>query len=77
MDEVHYLLKEEVYEADSEILATNEPCTAMYFVVQGRINLYIHSSLGEKHLLQCLKQGDVLGQYSVLFNQKFLFSVEA
>lgn len=33
--------------------------------------------MGEKHVLHTLKQGDVLGQYSVLFNQNFLFSAEA
>lgn len=46
------------------------------FVVEGKINLSIRTSTGKKITLATLRQGDVLGMYSVLFNQPFVFSAE-
>lgn len=45
-------------------------------MVEGKINLSIRTSTGKKITLATLRQGDVLGMYSVLFNQPFVFSAE-
>lgn len=77
LDELHYQMKEEFFETGTEILAAGEDCTAIHFVVQGKIELQIFNSVGEKFVLATLRQGDVLGQYSILFNESHLFTTVA
>mmetsp|Transcript_34327 Transcript_34327/g.52595 ORF Transcript_34327/g.52595 Transcript_34327/m.52595 type:complete len:135 (-) Transcript_34327:473-877(-) len=76
-DDIHYYLKEEHFEEGTEIIGTGEPCTSLIFVVQGLIELQIFDQDGNKYILDTLKQGDVIGQYSVLFNEGFLFTTVA
>lgn len=58
-------------------MGPDDICQAIYFVVQGKIDLIVEGSDGKTHVLETLKQGDVLGQYHCLFNQSFMFSVVA
>lgn len=77
LDEIHYYMKEEFYESGTEIISAKEPCQSILFLVQGRIELQILSPTGEIYILETLKQGDIIGQYSVLFEEQFLFSAVA
>jgi len=70
-------MKEEFYEKGTEIVAAGEDCTNIYFVVQGRIELVVLNSMGEKFVMEVLRQGDIIGQYSILFNESFLFNMVA
>ena len=46
-------------------------------MVQGHVELQIFNKNGETYVLDTLKQGDVLGMYSVLFGESFLFTAIA
>jgi len=70
-------MKEEFFDAGTEIIGAGEDCTNIYFVVQGRLELTVLNSMGEKFVLHVLRQGDVIGQYSILFNESFLFNTVA
>jgi CRP-like cAMP-binding protein len=54
-------LKEEFYEKGTEIITSGENCTQIFFVVQGTIELQVVNSIGEKFVLETLKQGDIIG----------------
>lgn len=43
------------------------------FVVQGDIEVEVHNSKGECCTLDILKQGDIMGQYSILTETGFRF----
>ena len=70
-------MKEEFFDAGTELVAHGEKCPSVMFVVQGKIDLKVIDKSGEKFLLQSLKQGDMLGQYSVLFDEPLLFTAHA
>ena len=68
---------EEYFDKGSTIIGSGEECTSIMFVVYGKIELIIPDNRGEKHILRTLIQGDMLGQYSTLFNKSFVFSAIA
>lgn len=70
-------MKEEYYDIGTEIISSNEPCTSIMFVVQGHIELQVYNQFGETYVLDTLGQGDVLGMYSILFNEAFLYTAVA
>ena len=70
-------MKEEFFEEGTEIISSNEQCKQLIFVVQGHIELQIYNSFGEIYILDTLVQGDIIGMYSILFNEGFLFTAMA
>ena len=47
------------------------------FVVDGEIEIEVHNSKGECCVLDILKQGDVIGQYSILKDTGYKFDANA
>ena len=47
------------------------------FVVEGEIEIEVHNSKGECCVLDVLKQGDVIGQYSILKDTGYKFDANA
>ena len=76
-DEIQYYLNEEYVEAGTEIVSSGEHCSSLIFLVQGQIELVIYDENGNESTLELLNQGDVIGQYSVLFDEEIMFSVFA
>ena len=68
---------ETVYQPGSEILQMGEKCNFMMFIVNGVVELQVLNEEGQLHTLELLGQGDMIGQYSVLFNNDIMFSVIA
>lgn len=54
-------MKEEFFDAGTELVSHGEKCPSVMYVVQGKIDLKVIDKSGEKFLLQSLKQGDMLG----------------
>ena len=60
------------------MIEQDTPCDSILFVVQGKVQLHmVDEFTGDRYLLDTLQQGDVIGQYSVLFMHPFLFSATA
>ena len=49
----------------------------MMFLVNGVIQLGVDDAFGNQHTLEELTQGDVIGQYSTLFQEAIMFNVKA
>lgn len=47
------------------------------FVVNGLVEIEVEDNNHNKYLLDTLKQGDLIGQYSVLFGQEIEFNATA
>lgn len=48
------------------------------FVVQGKLELEIRDEMtGDRFSLDILQQGDIIGQYHVLYEERFLFMARA
>lgn len=47
------------------------------FIVNGIAELAINDAMGQKHTLEELQQGDIIGQYSTLFEEAMLFDIRA
>jgi len=45
--------------------------------VEGIIDLIVFDPQGEEYVLETLQQGDNIGQYSVIFNEGFIFTAVA
>ena len=76
-EEVQYHMSEEYIEAGTEIISSGEIIKSIIFIVEGDISLTVFDSQGNEITLENLNQGDVIGQYSVLFNEEIMFSVKA
>ena len=67
--EVQFHLGEENFEAGTDILTEGDTCKAIYIIVQGQVEITTsNSDDGETHIT-FLKQGDIIGQYSPLFDE--------
>lgn len=54
-----------------------EKCSGLTFIVNGILELNIRDQMGQIYTLEELHQGDIIGQYSVLFDQDLCFSARA
>ena len=66
---------ETVYQSGSEILQMGEKCNLMISIINGLVELQIIDEDGYIHILEKMGQGDIIGQYSVLFDTELMFSV--
>lgn len=66
-----------MYQPGSEILQMGEKCDFMVFIVNGLAELQVVDPDGVVHILEELKQGDVVGQYSALFDMQLMFNMIA
>lgn len=55
----------------------DEECSRIYFIVNGCVDLEIMGKDGSLRILETLEQGDIIGQFSVLFHTKFVFRIVA
>jgi len=46
----------------------------MIFIVQGVVDLVVFDQDGNEKILDTLSQGDIIGMYSVLFDETTIFS---
>ena len=76
-DEVQFHLIEEHLEKGTELISQGEQFKSMFFIVQGQVELTTADDGGKEHHVTYLKQGDCLGQYSVLFDEPSCFSAKA
>lgn len=67
-------MKEENFEAENEIFIQGEFCQNIIFVVSGEVTLIVADSHGHTVVLDTLRQGDVIGLYSAMFNERYLIS---
>ena len=52
-------------------------CRKLYFIAYGFVDLEIIDKHGDVHVLDTLEQGDLIGQYSVLYENFLVFRVVA
>lgn len=70
-------MEESVFQPGSEILQVGDECKAVMFIVNGTVDVEIADADNNLYKLDTLKQGDTIGQYSVLFGQEFEFKLTA
>jgi CRP-like cAMP-binding protein len=70
-------MEEHVYQGGSEIFTIGDKCTDLIFVVNGVIELELSNENGDTEMLAELIQGDLFGQYAVLFQEELTFSAIA
>lgn len=75
--EIQFYLEESIYQPGAEIIQVGDTCSAIMFIVNGLVDVEILDADRNKFLLDTLKQGDSIGQYSVLFGQAFEFNATA
>ena len=75
--ELQFHMADEYFEEGTEIITEGEQCKSMLFVVSGQIELLCEDVYGNDHHLGYLQQGDVIGQYSFLFDEQFRFSAKS
>ena len=75
--EVQFYLKESVYPPENDIIQVGDKCNSIIFIVNGLVDIEVVDADQNKLLLETLKQGDSIGQYSVLFGKEFEFNVTA
>lgn len=68
IEELHYMFTKEYFEENRVVFHSGSNCKAIYFVVEGELDLYIDHDENEKVLLDTLYQGCSIGSYSVLKN---------
>jgi len=74
---VQYYMKEQSFQEGTFILRRGQVPQQVYFIVNGLIQLQVEDSIGENHVLEELRQGDIIGQYSVLFDESLMFNIVA
>mmetsp|Transcript_26747 Transcript_26747/g.40811 ORF Transcript_26747/g.40811 Transcript_26747/m.40811 type:complete len:129 (+) Transcript_26747:524-910(+) len=75
LDQVHYHMEEEFIEKGADVVCAGEACSSIIFLVHGVLELLIFDNDGNEFVLDVLKPGDIVGQYSVIFSESFLFTV--
>lgn len=70
-------MKEKLYQQGNQILRFDQTCKHLYFVVNGKVDLEIMDKSGNIHWLESLQQGDIIGQYTVLYGQDLVFRIVA
>lgn len=68
-------MHELVVQKNKIVLDFNEECQKIYFIVNGIVDLEIIDKEGKIHTLDCLEQGDFIGQYSVLYISTLVFRI--
>eukprot|EP00347_Sterkiella_histriomuscorum_P022573 403337973 len=76
-EELHYKLSLEYFEKDTEIFSTGDSCDALYFIVDGEIDLVIHQQDDEELQLDTLYTGCSIGSYSLIQQQKYPYTARA
>ena len=66
-----------MYQKDHVILDFDDECSKIFFLVNGCVDLEILGNDGSIKILDTLEQGDIIGQFSVLFHTKLVFRVIA
>ena len=72
---MQFHLRDEYFEKGTEIISEGEQCKSMMFVVSGKVEILGLDKKGEESHICFLQQGDVIGQYSYLFDEQFNFTV--
>jgi len=76
LDEVQYNMEEEIFEKGAYLTSRDENCKALTFVVDGQIELLDGEGENER-VIETLAQGDTIGQFSVLFDERLNFDSRA
>ena len=67
-------MAEEQFDPGVDILTAGQECKEIIFIVKGKVELIVFNEDKSEHVLETLKQGDIIGSYSVLFNEKVFFT---
>ena len=70
-------MKADFYEEGAELVETGEILDKIYFIENGSIDLFVYDKHNEKHKMATLRQGSIIGSYSVHFNRQALFTAVA
>lgn len=66
------------YIKGAQIYGQDDQCNSIIFIVQGKVDIEMQDEVtGQKYVLDTLTQGDVIGQYSVLYTTELFFTVRA
>ena len=63
-------MEEENYLPDIEIISQGDVCDSILFIASGKIEIEIHED-GKCKIVDILKQGDIIGSKSILFDSEF------
>ena len=78
LDDIQYHMQEENFECGTDIISCQEQTQSILFVVHGKIQLSVEGdSEQEPEVLEDLVQGDIIGQYSALFDEPLNFQAKA
>lgn len=67
----------QTYQEGTVILRRGHVCDKLMFIVNGIAELGVDDAFGEYHVFEDLRQGDCIGQYSVLFEEPLMFNIKA
>jgi CRP-like cAMP-binding protein len=67
----------EYFEPNTEIFQTGDRCNAIYFIVDGEVDLFINVSQNEEYLLDTLYHSCCIGSYSFLKAWPYPYSARA
>ena len=76
LEEISFHLSVNICQFNQVIIQPGEISQAMYLVVKGQVQVFIQSG-SEEVVIDYLGKGSVIGQYSVLANEKVMFGVRA
>lgn len=73
VEELCYSMKKEHFEAGADVFRVHDPIEAIYFIVSGKIDMFINLNLQDV-LLETIFKGCTFGQYGVLgkYHSQFL-----
>lgn len=74
---MQFYLQDITHQKDHVILDYDQECQKIYFVVNGAVDLEIVTNDGETRVLETLEQGDIVGQYAVLYHTKSVYRLVA
>ena len=70
-------MEQTIYNPGAEIIKVGDHCHHILFVVNGLVDVQIVDGNQNKTTIDTLKQGDLIGQYSVINGDEFEFAVQA
>ena len=70
-------MKEDFFESGAEMIVHGQTLDQIIFIVHGSVDLIVHDKFKNKHHLETIKQGGVIGMYSLHFNKEALFTAVA
>jgi len=75
--EINLHADEHFFEAKAEIINEGELCNMIILIAHGTVEVQMTDKHGDVHVIDTLKRGSIIGQYSVFCNEQSIFTMTA